>query len=76
MNNNKKNEKEVYIISEANFKDYLRVQKAGKYNMYSMLAVSATGLSVEIYQTIQKEYEQLMIVYDEAYKEIIKEKSK
>jgi hypothetical protein len=61
--------KDMIVISENNFEDYLRIQKSGRYNMYSRIAVSATGLSIEIYSAIQKNYEKLMILYDEKYKD-------
>lgn len=42
-----------------NFKKYVKVQKAGRYNMFSSMAQQATGLSKEDYLFVIENYTEL-----------------
>lgn len=47
-------------ITAQNFKDYLKVQVSGKYNMFSQDAIIETGLTRNEYFTILENYKKLI----------------
>lgn len=53
-------------VTAAEFKQYLKVQKSGEYNMFSLDAQLATGLDFETYTSIMKNYKDLVEQYKES----------
>ena len=59
-------------ITKEDFRSYLRVQKAGWYNMFSSEARELTGLSKDTYSGVMETYNKLMIEYKDSYEEIMR----
>lgn len=53
-------------VTATEFKQYLKVQKGGKYNMFCLDALFATGLDYETYMSIMKNYKELVEQYKES----------
>lgn len=47
------------IVTRADFKSYMRVQRSGRYNMLSYYALKKTRLSLEKYEYILNNYTDL-----------------
>jgi hypothetical protein len=54
-------------ITKEQFEKYLQVQLRGNHNMLSNEAAEETGLPIDIYKRILKEYTQLMNKYKDLY---------
>ena len=55
-------------ISKEQFKSYVKVQKSGKWNMFSPQAIEATGLPQDVYCGIIQNYSKLSQAYPEVCK--------
>lgn len=59
-------------ISAEEFREYLICQKSGKTNMFDVVAVSfLTGLTKEQIITIQNNYDRLVLVNSDMWKDIM-----
>ena len=61
------------VVTESEFKSYLRIQHLGYYNMYDPRARQFTGLSEAKYSSIIRNYNTYMEIYKETYKEIFRD---
>jgi len=58
-------------ITEEDFKAYLHVQREGTYNMFDPRSRKLTGLTTQKFLGIMTYYQELIVGYNKAYKEIM-----